>query len=67
MYEEWTARRTSGMAIFLCKVKINIVFVAFMYRDNQELTFVEFSPIITVCLNSIVRFKLYFSCAVSGL
>ena len=56
MYEEWTARRTSGMDIFLCKFKINIVFVAFMCRDNQELTFVEISPIITVCLNSIVRF-----------
>ena len=35
MHEEWTARRTTGMDSFLCKYKINIVFVAFMCRNNH--------------------------------
>ena len=35
MHEEWTARRITGMDSFLCKYKINIVFVAFMCRNNH--------------------------------
>ena len=48
MHEEWTARRTTGMDSFLCKDKINIVFVAFMCRDHHELSLVEISLIIIV-------------------
>ena len=55
MYEEWTARRTSGMDTFLCKFKIIIYAIVMFsfYRNVLMLSFFSY-------LNSIVMFSINF-------